>query len=169
MQQQCPASDITMCMCEVGQPGMMMMHGINENRATTFYPKAGCFRLGRNLYSLMRPDFHGCMGKHFWEMFIENPGNACRSGVFALRMFGSECSHSAYMRLGRLYMSFPVQPCFALHIWRIQRAIREFLVRRRESRRLALAMGLHPRLGCQCALMALLPLDLVMRKLLVDE
>jgi hypothetical protein len=47
-----------------------------------------------------------------------------------------------------------------VHLWRIQRAVRNFLARRYQARTLALMMGLHERLG-DLSLISTLPEDVL--------
>ena len=49
---------------------------------------------------------------------------------------------------------------YTVHLWRLQRAVRAFLRRRMEQRALAVAMGVHARLGRSSA-MADLPADVL--------
>ena len=144
------------CRCRINP--LHLIHGTDA----TFYPKAGCFKMGQALYS-MRP-FHDSIGKHFWEMFITNSASTCRRNVLPYR---PDSVYYAFMHIVTSgdRMSFPVERIStAVHIWRIQRAMRSFLKRRLQIRRLAIVMGLHPRLGNQCS-MACLPAEVLQKTL----
>ena len=63
---------------------------------------------------------------------------------------------------GYLYLCPTIPGVYlAIHVWRVQRAIRCYLRKRFEQRALAMVMGLHTRLGQECAF-ACLPADLVL-------
>ena len=137
-----------------------MIHG-PEN---TIYPKAGLLRTGRSLYNV-RALLKG-EGMRYLELFVSK---TCDRIVSVMdRVLGDECwiytligrevgeQNRAYFCVRRNLKTPPV----IVHVWRIQRAIRCYLERRRRGRLLAVMMGLHSRLGRECAL-ALLPADVV--------
>lgn len=137
-----------------------MIHG-PEN---TIYPKAGLFRTGCCLYDI-RVLLKG-VGIGYIEPFVANP--CARIVGVTNRVLGDECwiytligrevgeQNRAYFCVRRNLKTPPV----IVHVWRIQRAIRCYLERRRRGRLLAVMMGLHSRLGRECVL-ALLPADVL--------
>ena len=154
---ECPSLNAIDCRCKINT--LRMIHGADA----TFYPKAGCFKMGRTLYNARL--FHDSLGEHCWEMFITNTGNACHRGVVQCR---PQKIYFASMHItdGGISLVFPVERTTAVCIWRIQRAIRNFLNHKLQTRRLAVVMGIHHRLGCQSS-MACLPAD-VLQKTLCD-
>ena len=134
---------------------------------TRFYPKAGCFSYGRQLYSVRRIG----AGKHFWEALISN-----KTGVIH-----SHLRHSGKDRLRTLYCTikheegvrdiimtvklnmYGLPPI--MHIWGIQRQMRRFLQHRFEKRSVAVLMALHARLGCN-SLLGCLPEDVIVEFLI---
>jgi hypothetical protein len=137
-----------------------MIHGA-EN---TIYPKAGLFRTGRNLYDI-RVLLKG-VGVRFFEPFVSKPcdritgvgGRFWRDEYWIHTYIGVEAGEQS-----RTYFSVKRDlgtPPVVVHVWRIQRAIRDYLERRRRARRLAVLMDLHSRLGREC-LLARVPVDVV--------
>lgn len=138
-----------------------MIHGA-EN---TIYPKAGLFRTGRCLYDI-RVLLKG-VGMRYFEPFVANPcdrivgvmNRVLREECWIYTYIGREAGdeqHRTYFCVKRDLQTPPV----VVHVWRIQRAIRGYLERRRRPRRLAVLMGLHSRLGREC-LLARVPVDVV--------
>ena len=124
-------------------------------RDTSYYPKAGMFREGRRMYSV-RPLK---LSDSVWCGYVERGAKIIithtREFLFESIVITSDVFD------GQSLLRF-VNPTLqgvylAIHVWRIQRATRRFLSARRA---LAMAMGLHARLGQQCAF-ACLPADLL--------
>ena len=152
----CPASDIGLCRCMEGLT--MLTHA-----DTRYYPKAGCFSYGRQLYSVRRIG----VGRHFWEALISN-----KTGIIY-----SHLRHNGKDRLRTLYCTikheegvrdvimtvklnmYGLPPI--MQIWGIQRQMRRFLQRQSEERSEAVMMALHARLGCSSHL-GCLPEDAMM-------
>lgn len=138
----------------------LMIHGA-EN---TIYPKAGLFKTGRNLYDV-RVHLKG-VGVRFFEPFVSKPcdritgvvNRVLREESWIYTYIGVEAGEQSrtYFSVKRDLRTPPV----VVHVWRIQRAIRGYLERRRRGRLLAVLMGLHSRLGSEC-LLACVPVDIV--------
>ena len=129
----CPAGDdVFLCRCT--HNASEMLHGTDAS----LYPKSGCLRVGktvlvaRSAYSMMM------MGRHLWEIIIENNVEACRRQIFYDKKCTDYCLSIQLPTTGAR-MVFPLQPfiCGVLpivHIKRIQRAMRHSLRRKRENR-----------------------------------
>ena len=150
----CPKSDIVQCLCEHEE----MMHGPNAS----LYPSLGFFRTGRRLLHVA-----SCrVGGHFWHAVVNTPSSF--SGMTIAPDKDLKVYHliiDFYMDGGRglAYSRIPLVLRNAtpiVHLWRIQRVVRKFLLRRFQQRGLALMMGTHGRLGDQC-LLNCLPDDVV--------
>ena len=137
---------------------IMMTHVGN----TSHYPKAGMFREGRRMYSVVPrtlPD-------SYWHLYVERGARVLFTGKEEIWGGGD----SIWTVIGTSYSDgwsceMVVRPTLrgiylAIHVWRIQRAMRRFLHQKFEQRALALTMGLHARLGQKCAF-ACLPADLL--------
>ena len=132
----------------------------------SFYPKAGLFRQGRRLYNVR----HLKLPDRYWCGYIERGARIMCTvtigGPFETPVNGDslwsvlKVDHTfewpSYMHLRPTITG--VYP--AIHVWRIQRAIRRFLRWRFEWRALATVMGLHARLGQECVF-ACLPADVL--------
>ena len=148
MDEICPAEDIGLCRCK---QGLEMLH----HEDASYYPKAGCFRIGRKLYNAR---WIGA-GRHYWKQFILTPNWVVKSsfkvGVqHQFRFHGIIVSGAKTLNVimpvkAMLYNLPPV-----MHIWRIQRQIRRFLAHKLNlnNRLVAVMMALHPLLGCQSPL-----------------
>ena len=152
---QCTVDDVTLCRCNLNPSEII--HGADAS----FYPKAGCFRMGKILYSAR--SCYSWFGRHMWEILIHNPGGVRQSCVY-------HSYHSINVRVGT-GISFYFMPTIngllpSVHIRRIQRAMRMFLQRKFEQRALAMTMGLHGRLGVTSCLSGL-PEDIVARILAI--
>ena len=139
----CPVDDdVTLCRCNLN--ASEMIHGTDAS----LYPKAGCFRVGKILYSAR--EFYNAFGRHMWEMFIHNPAGVSQRRVYRLGRLGLY-SVKLLVRSGTVIAFFSTPTVNGLlpsvHIRRIQLAIRAFLRWKFEQRALAMAMGLHERLG----------------------
>jgi hypothetical protein len=141
---QCPAEDITQCRCTIDP--YKIVHGTDA----TFYPKAMCFRVGRNLYTIRL--FCNYITSHMAEAMIKKQN--CTREIFI-----RDCTHFTNIRTGLPYpmmagVCFPSRRASSVYIWRIQRAMRRFLTltRKWEGRALAVMMALHSRLGGQSCL-----------------
>jgi hypothetical protein len=135
-----------------------MIHAGN----TSYYPKAGMFREGRRMYSVPTLPYSD------WRLYVERGAR-----VLVTRISGgpAETRDSMWTLVRTSYSDgWPaiqhVRPTLqgifpAIHVWRIQRVVRLFLRKQYEQRALALAMGLHARLGGQLCAYACLPADLL--------
>ena len=143
-----------------------------SNRGVTYYPRLGLFRHENRLMHIGDPAGH--MGWHFWlaAVFVQPwyrsrtvrvfkahtaDGSFDPSYILSLqltsytdRQYGV-CLFSRALHNGVLMMGY---------LLRIQRAVRAFIQARRETRALAVAMALHPRLGKLSGL-ARLPVELL--------
>ena len=156
---QCPAESVSECQCKFTHDGVV--HGPEA----TLYPKAGLFRLRNTLFDVRRM-FRG-EGKHYWEMFLAKPCS-CWERAYALERLIYTCigvdvdaRRKTYFLLQRAHGTVRL----IVQVWRIQRAVRDYLERKRQSRRLAFVMGLHCRLGRESPV-ACLPVDVVMMRVL---
>ena len=145
----CTVDVVTLCCCNLNPSEII--HGADAS----FYPKAGCFRMGKILYSAR--SVYGWFGRHMWEIIINNPGDVRQICVYRYH-------HLINVRVGS-GISFYFMPTIngllpSVHIRRIQRAMRMFLQRKFEQRALAMTMGLHGRLGVTSWLSGL-PEDIV--------
>ena len=127
----------------------------------SYYPKAGCYRIGRILYDVRNISYEK---KTFWEILVQRGVvnrhtyvEAGRNENCTVYIWSSAAQqHMLILRQGRATsltldtMMGGVRPM--VHVWRIQRAIRMFLWRKRC---IALAMGLHVRLGTHSQMMEL--------------
>ena len=145
----CPTTDHTFCRCITDR----MIHHNNSS----YYPKAGFFRDGRTLFDVR---------VYAFTLVHLPPGFSLSKYTYAtekmyyltLRFEGQGSGRS-----GAMLMASPtfrgVSP--VVHIWRIQKAVREYLRRKNfEQRALAVMMGVHIRLGISCPFAAL-PVDVV--------
>ena len=157
----CPVDDVTLCRCNLN--ASEMIHGADAS----LYPKAGCFRVGKILYSAR--EFYNVFGRHMWEMFIHNPAGVSQRRVYLLGRFGLY-SVKFILISGTGISLFCTSTIHGLlpsvHIRRIQRAIRAFLRLKFEQRALAMAMGLHERLGERAGVSGL-PVDIVAKILAI--
>ena len=159
MEDACPASDIGLCKCKLN---LKMLH----HDAFSFYPKAMCFRVGRQLYSVRRL----AVGKHFWEVFLSNQTNLTRTSVQrigedSLRTLYSTIKQDEYVRTVVMTVKlsmYGLPP--VMHIWSIQRQMRRFL----QHRKVAVMMALHARLGVH-SLLACLPEDVIMEIIITHK
>ena len=149
----CPVSEFGLCLCD---DDLNLKNGENAS----FYPRSGCFRVGRLLYNAREV----WMGTHFWDHFIRNPGI---SKIVFTHTQGKK--FNAWLRLtaesGLSGFEVFIDPTIGgifpvIYVWRIQRQIRRFLRRSLEQRILAVMMSSHPLLGCQSCL-ANVPLDVM--------
>ena len=136
------------CLCP-NSPTFMRSHD------ATFYAKAGCFRIGRSLYSARS---YGYTSRHFWQSFIHLPsGHRRRISVmprgFVLYFDISISELSVLKHVERPFIN-GVLPM--IHVWRVQRAIKRFL-REKLARRVAFMMSAHPRLGSSSTLACIPP------------
>jgi hypothetical protein len=140
-----------------------MIHGTDAS----FYPKAGCFRLGSSLYPAR--EYFQTFGQHMWESFIHNPAGVSQRYLYNSSSRFKYRGLSFYMLAGTgvsfYFLSTMNGLMSSVHIRRIQRAMRLFLQRKYEQRALATMMGLHGRLGDTSCLSGL-PED-VLAKILV--
>ena len=151
----CPATDHTFCRCIIDR----MIHHNNSS----YYPKAGFFRDGRTLYDVRVY----VLGWHFWHTLVHlPPGFSLSKYTYAtekmyyltLRFEGQGNARSGVMLMANPTLR-GVSP--VVHIWRIQKAVREYLRRKKfEQRALAVMMGVHIRMGILCPF-AGLPVDVV--------
>ena len=139
----CPKDDVTLCRCSLNMSEMI--HGIDA----TFYPKAGCFRLGKSLYSARV--YFETFGRHMWEIFIHNPAGVSQRYLYRSSRRFNYHGVAFYMiggtGVGFYFLSTINGLMPSVHIRRIQRAMRMFLQRKYEQRALAMMMGLYERLG----------------------
>jgi hypothetical protein len=113
----------------------------------TFYPRSGCLRLGRSLYSV-RDIAH--FGVHFWHDLVHHKARADHT------LFVHRGPHALQPTLRLCYnLALPIERVPAIHVWRIQRALRQAAARR--MRAVALLMALHPRLGAESHPLNVLP------------
>lgn len=149
--QRCPADDVVSCQCPKN------MESIINGANASYYPRAGCFRFGRQMVTARQYD--RMLGQHMMERIVHAPQNSCTRSIFIDHdehaMFLSiRVQSRALERDLMIGLHLPVYPrqsegtaSFAVHIWRIQRAIRAYLHRKNEARALAVSMGWHERLG----------------------
>jgi hypothetical protein len=130
----------------------MMMH----SETASVYPKAGCLRIGRSLYSIR--GLYTAVGKHLWGRLICNDAQPHTQRYFMNNQLyvGFNMGEGMCRCLKMDTTIAGVTP--VVHVWRIQRAIRRTVQQRAEERALALSMGLHARLGSHSQ-MAELPAD----------
>ena len=153
--------------CQCSNVGVVMAH-IGD---ASLYAQCGFFRKGRRLFCVQKTP--AWLGRHFWATLL-------RSDV---DNFGP-CLHVTMSTMYLLFMryrppapepsrcwAFPI-PAFLhgvtpiVHVWRIQRAVRQWLRRKWEERALAVMMVSHVRLGALSGL-ALLPSDVIHQNVLV--
>ncbi len=151
----CPSCDVTCCRCKLNP--REIMHG----KDASFYPVMGCFRLGNALFNTQ--SISDQLGRHLWKAIVSPPAGIQGRRVYLWRgesLYYLCISISAGNRLGVFTSVHSTVWCVAplVLVWRIQRAMRAFLRRRRESRALAVCMGQHRRLG-HCSPFALLDED----------
>jgi hypothetical protein len=140
----------------------------------SYYPRACFLRIGRRLFNVRMID--NISGQHFWEAVVHAPSFptmsrslytggltreyhlclAVTSGITPTTPYGVRSGLST--TIDRFVPDFPAS--LTVYVWRIQRAMRAFLRRRRVARAVAVAMGWHERLG-SVALLAGLPTELV--------
>jgi hypothetical protein len=168
----CTAMHWCECRCKALRDGAIF--GMYHTEAATYYPCLGMFREGRRLIPNV-----GCwwIGQHAWHTIVHLPeSNGLTSRVFEKngitktyemkvkfhRVIDGQVESWIYwmkmnpiMKNGRFIMGY---------LWRIQRAVRRFLQRRRWARqaRVAVGMALNPRLGSKSLLHGL-PAELVWR------
>lgn len=131
-----------LCQCREESP--MIHHG-----NASFYPKSGCFRVGRILFTARSIR----MGRHFWDLFIHLPPGTERHisphplhTAYQIRLIAGEDGMSIIFEPHLPSPTLSIRRVMPMiFVWRIQRAIRSFLRRRWEA--LAMMMALHPRLG----------------------
>jgi len=132
----CPAADVILCRCE----NNTLMH----TDFSTLYPRSGLYSLGRVLFNVSH--LSTSLGRHFWEMFVYNEDLKCerkisRSNYIYYLSFRTVNSTSGLsVAIHRHYNGVT----YSVHIWRIQRWVRRFILRQRA---LAVMMGQHARLG----------------------
>ena len=154
--------------CQCSNVGVVMAHFGDASQ----YPQCGFFRKGRRLFCVQKTPAW-VRGRHFWATLL-------RSDV---DNFGP-CFHVIMPNVYLLFMtyrppapepshgwSFPVTAFLnggtpIVHVWRIQRAVRQWLRRKWEERALAVMMVSHARLGALSGL-ALVPSDVIHRNVLV--
>jgi hypothetical protein len=120
---------------------------------STFYPQASMLHVGGLLLSVN----HVGWGKHFWLdmsstaygkllQLTKDAKNRCFHLTFHYRVVGA---HDQIVPCVWACCLFPMRQGILLktHVRRIIKAVRGFLAVRRSQRFLALAMGLHERLG----------------------
>ena len=156
--QPCPKHDVTLCRCNLNPSEMI--HGIDAS----FYPKAGCFRLGNSLYPAR--EYFEPFGRHMWESFIHNPAGVSQRYLYSSSSRFDYRGVSFYMLAGTgvsfYFLSTMNGLLPSVHIRRIQRAMRTFLQRKYEQRALATTMGLHGRLG-DTSCLSRLPEDVLVK------
>jgi len=123
---------------------------------TSYYPKAGMFRQGGRLYrvrhlGLSDAMWYEMMARSPELLYIENRGGDAVWITLLRYYYGPDWI--GYVQLQNIYP--------AIHVWRVQRAVRLFLRKQYEQRALALAMGQHARLGGELCAYACLPADLL--------
>jgi hypothetical protein len=128
---------------------------VSDNIA--FYPKAGCYKVGRNLYNLRGVPSSG-------ELLVRNAvinhhtlNEVGRNGKTSIYIWTLHLQHHMIIIKEGKGMSITLESTIGsvrvmVHIWRIQRLIRAHQWRKRA---LAMAMGLHSRLGSSSDLMEL--------------
>ena len=144
----CPRIDIGACRCT---RGLSLIKSDNS----AFYPKAGLFHVGRFLFKV-RMCLH--MGAHYWHWLVHKPPGV-RSVVllpnrlyqnYTIVMILDPDLHSISGTFRSLMMNADTRiggVSTSVLVWRIQRAIRQFLRRKMERKLLTLAMVSHARLG----------------------
>ena len=136
-----------------------MIHAGN----TSYYPKAGMFREGRGMYSV----FPRTLPDSNWRLYVERGARVLISRNEFIPVDGDSIWTIVRTSYSDGWPTLQhVRPTLrgiylAIHIWRIQRAMRRFLRWKFEQRALALAMGQHARLGGQLCAYACLPADLL--------
>lgn len=122
---------------------------------SAFYPKAGLLCLGRMLFKV-RMCMH--MGAHYWHWLVHKPPgvrsvvafpNPGHQNYTIISVLDSDL-HSASNNFRVISMNADTRihgVSTSVLVWRIQRAIRQFLVRRFEERSLSVLMVSHERLG----------------------
>jgi hypothetical protein len=144
----CQMGDASQCLCgNTFEP----IYGPDA----TLYPKAGCFRVGKTLYNA-RAFFHA-LGKHTWQTFIQHPERGVSTGRSRLDLHFMRLRLSPGAEVSVFFDPFVNRVLPIALVRRIQRAMRCCLQRKN---RLAVAMGLHWRLGVGCLLAGVLE-DLV--------
>ena len=118
----------------------------------TYYPKARLMRHGLTLYNWR----HMRLSDWFWYEFMETKSKVVcvklqvdpdhRDCFYMVIKFSAKPGEHATVFCSPSFSG--VSP--VIYVWRIQRAMRRFLTSRREQQGLALAMGLHARLGLDC-------------------
>ena len=148
--QSCHAEDVLSCRCSKD------MDDIMHSADASYYPRAGCFRLGGRMFTARGYD--AMFGRHLLETIVHAPRGFSTRGIFT-----DVANHEMFLSIkvgtangvgSRVGMFIPIYSTrkngtanFAVHIWRIQRAIRNHLRRKYEARALAVCMGWHERLG----------------------
>lgn len=155
MQPACPAEDVLLCRCPKDARA-----GLYSPDAS-YYPRACLFRVGRRLFDVRM--FDQGLGKHFWETVVHHPRTRT---LYPDRLYHQQILCVKLHTPVRAGAAVPMQQrslagvSLAVHVWRIQRAMRAHLQRRWESRALALAMAGHHRLG-RDSLLAAYPTELL--------
>lgn len=128
----------------------------------SFYTKAGLLRHGQLLFNWRRWG----VNEQYWRDMVSGEPEDVRTTMYIERSDGEYVVHMVrrYPSIGgaMLYVSPVSQWVFpGMNVWRIQRSMHLFLQRRREKRRLALAMCWHARLGAG-SIMACLDTDMML-------
>ncbi len=167
----CPfRHDVVRCQCD--SHNLKAVH----HGELAYYPQAGWLRVGRRLFRLR---WIGRHGQHFWDCLVRllavvgvvktrGSCNTCYiSCVIPRELDPNEreiwagvdfLSFSGWPWLGTDHGGMFLSPIVL--IWRIQRAVRQFLKRNFEKRALAWMMGSHARLSCGTAGTADIPADI---------
>jgi hypothetical protein len=129
-----------------------------------YYPCMGMFKEGRRFLNIKSNGF--CW--HFWNSMVTIPDCFSSRSLVLIRetrayVLCLQVQHAAGVVYG---ISAVAESTFMgvrpnIHVWRVQRAVRRFIMRLNE-RRQAIAMALHSRLGMK-SILSSLPDDLVKR------
>jgi hypothetical protein len=150
----CPTAYFGDCQCS--NAGVVMAHFGDASH----YPRSGFFRKGRRLFCVQKTP--ALVGRHFWATLlrsdVDNFGTVSNMYLLFMRYRppAPEPSHGwAFPITAFLNGATPI-----VHVWRIQRAVRQWLRRKWEERALAVMMMSHVRLGALSGL-ALVPSDVI--------
>jgi hypothetical protein len=127
------------------------------NKKYTYYPKAGMISCAGQVFQTTRPLADNEWGPHFIKDVLQiKDREGMRIAVYA----NSQCwaiVKPDQLRGGKLLLQ-DVFPCIMHPLYlvrKIQTWVRRALKTRRQTRKLAFAMGTHARLGCQSVVMGL--------------
>lgn len=152
MQYPCPKPFLYDCKCPSYRQIVQTPH-------LTHYPTSGLLVIKDRIYLIDRPS---CRGPHFLLSLFDTMTSG-RSEILATvlfrrfryeRMISAVCANpNGSTELFNLRVCLSLGGIgIAVHIKRIQKWARTVLPARKRERRLALAMGLHPRLGSESVL-----------------